>query len=688
MNVTELARKLKIPTKELLEILPVVGFDIGRRAIKIDDRQAQRVINSWPILLAKYKELTKGPEEIVQEAEIKAQGPKQVAIPPLIKVKDFAEVLKTPLSKVMAELMKNGVLSSMNEEIDFDTASITGQYLGFEIIPDVTREENHEKTTSEKLAGLLAEDDKTKLKPRPPVVVVMGHVDHGKTKLLDAIRKTNVMGGESGGITQHIGAYQVTVQPKAETSSRPKGGISHPPKRGRDDDAAGRIITFIDTPGHEAFTTMRSRGARVADIAILVIAADDSIQPQTKESIKIINSAGLPMIVAINKIDKPDANPEKVKQDLATLNLVPEEWGGKTICVPISAKAGTGIDDLLEMILLVTETEREKIMANPEKPAVGTIVESHINRGEGPVATVLIQNGTLKAGDLVEVGDSFYGKIRAMRDFKGESLAAALPSTPVKVIGLKAAPSVGDVLQVKEEIDKKKRFNKYQLTQQATDYSKPKETKKDEAKEVKTLNVILKGDVLGSIEAIIASLVKLDHPEAVVNIIAKGLGNISDSDVLRAEAGHAIIYGFHIKSTQAADNLAKEKKVEIKLYDIIYKLLEDAKSRLEAMLTPDIIRTELGRIKVLAIFRKESNYMVIGGSVTKGRVLPKAKVDVMREKVKIGTGFIAQLQVNKVDVNEAPTGRECGIRFEGKPVVEEGDNLEIYLEEVKDKKLN
>jgi len=661
MNVSELARKLKTTSKELLEILPKVGFDIGKRAIKIDDRQAQKIVEQWPILLKRYKEETSESKEPEEAVEQKIEEQKKVVIPSTVRVKDFAEKLKWPLSKVMAELMKNGVLSSMNEEIDFDTAAIIGQELGFEVILDDSQFGEKEKTTSEKLESLLAEDDKTKLRPRPPVVVVMGHVDHGKTKLLDAIRKTNVMAGESGGITQHIGAYQTEKN--------------------------NQVITFIDTPGHEAFTTMRSRGARVADIAILVIAADDSIQPQTKESIKIIKSAGLPMIVAINKIDKPDANPDKVKQDLAALNLTPEEWGGQTICVPISAKQGTGIDDLLEMILLVAETEKDNIMANPAKPAVGTIVESHIDKGEGPVATVLIQNGTLKYGDLVEVGGTFYGKIRAMKDFKGDDVTEAPPSMPVKILGIKAAPSVGDILQVSLGIDKKKRINKYQLTQKSVDYTRPLEIDKDNKKGIKSLNLILKADVLGSLEAIIASLNKLDHPEVKINIISKGLGNINDSDIQRAEAGKATILGFHVKLTTEAVNLAKEKKVEIKLYDIIYKLLEEAKSQLEELLSPEVIRTDLGRIKVLAVFRKEDHSMVVGGSVTKGSVLAGTKVDVWRGKVKLAKGQIVQVQVNKVDVNQAQTGQECGVRYEGKTIVEPGDILEIYQEEIKEKKL-
>ena len=660
MNVTELARKLKIPTKELLEILPAVGFDIGKRAIKIDNRTALKVTKNWHRLLAKYKEQVAEQEEEIKEVKDEVKEIKKVSIPSMIRVKDFSEKLELPISKVMTELMKSGVLSSMNEEIDFDTAAIVGQDLGFEIL-QADSDADQEEATSKKLETLLSDKDKANATPRPPVVVVMGHVDHGKTKLLDTIRATNVIDKESGGITQHIGAYQAEKK--------------------------GKLITFIDTPGHEAFTTMRSRGARVADIAILVVAADDSIQPQTKESIKIINSAKLPMIVAINKIDKPDANPEKVKQDLAAMNLTPEEWGGKTICVPISAKQGTGVDDLLEMILLVAETNSEDITANSEISAVGTIIESHVDKGEGPVATAVIQNGTLKKGDLVTVADTFYGKIRVMKDFANKDIAQAPPSTPVKILGLKAAPSVGDVLQVTNQIGRKAKVKKYQLKEQATAYTKPMETPKEGGKNLKTLNIILKSDVLGSLEAIIASLLQIEHPEVAVNIISKGLGNITENDVDRAESGNAIVLGFHVKPTQPAADLARDKKVDIKIYEVIYHLIDEVKAKLEELLSPEVIRTELGRLKVLAIFRKEKGAMVIGGKVTKGSIKNNVKVDVMKGKTVLATGHIVQLQVNKVDVPEAETGQECGIKYEGKPAIEEGDTLEAYTEEVKEKKL-
>src|SRR3989338_3710667 len=419
MNATELARKLKIPTKELLEILPAVGFDIGRRAIKIDNRQAQKIIEQWPRLLAEYKEKLAAVAATEEVVETKTEGPKKIAIPAVIRVRDFAQKLAIPLSKVMADLMKNGVLSSMNEEIDFDTASIVGQDLGFEVVSDNQSSGQEEKNKSETLETLLAETDKTKLKMRAPVVVIMGHVDHGKTKLLDAIRKTNVMEGESGGITQHIGAYQVETEHKG----------------------AKKTITFLDTPGHEAFKAMRSRGGQIADLAILVVAADDGLKPQTLESLAIIQKEKLPFIVAINKIDKESADIERVKKELTEVNILPEDWGGKTITAPISALKGQGIKELLDLALLVADMEELK--ADASGTAVGTIIESHIDKGEGPVATVLVQAGTLNREDLLIVGP-VAGKVKALKDWNGADVDRATPGMPVKILGLKNLPEVGE----------------------------------------------------------------------------------------------------------------------------------------------------------------------------------------------------------------------------------------------------
>jgi translation initiation factor IF-2 len=550
--------------------------------------------------------------------------------------------------------MKNGILSSMNEKIDFDTAAIIGTDLGFEIAPE--QEGERAELTDDK-SKLIIEEDKSKLKPRPPVIVVMGHVDHGKTKLLDTIRKTNVVEGEAGGITQHIGAYQISKK--------------------------GRLITFIDTPGHEAFSMMRSRGAKIADIAILIIAADDGIQPQTEESIKIIKSAKLPMVVAINKIDKPDANPDKIKQELAQRNLTPEDWGGKTICVPISAKHGQGVDELLETLLLVADLNKENITANPEGKTIGTVIESHIDKGEGPVATVLVQNGTLKIGDILFLNNFHYGKVKALKDFRGQLIDKATPSMPVRILGLKGVPTVGDIIEVGQKVTRDQKLKHYQLKSQAAAAYTPVVTKKDKDEEKPTVNLILKADVLGSLEALIASLDKMQHPDVNIKIIQKG----SESEVMLAEANKALILGFHVNATPAAANLAQEKNVEIKTYKIIYELLEENGKRIEELVKPEITRTPLGRLKVLALFRKEKDSQIVGGKVTKGKILPDAKINVIRDDEIIASGQITQLQVNKVDVNEAIVGQECGIKYEGKPIIQEGDFLEVYKEEVKKKKI-
>jgi translation initiation factor IF-2 len=663
MNVTELARKLRVPSKELLEILPEVGFDIGRRAIKIDNRQAQRIIEQWPRLIAEYRAKNQPVEDTTAPAEALDPKDRIITLPQYIAVKDFAQKLQISLPRVMTELMKNGILSSMNEKIDFDTASIIGQELGYEIVADESAADEVQAAKGKRLEDVLASQDKTKMISRPPVVVVMGHVDHGKTKLLDTIRETNIIDKESGGITQHMGAYQVEKR--------------------------GQLITFIDTPGHEAFTTMRSRGARVADVAILVIAADDSIQPQTKESIKIIKSADIPMVVAINKIDKPEANIEKVKQDLGALNLIPEDWGGKTICVPISAKAGTGIEDLLEMILLVAETEQANIVANPTSTAVGTVVESHVDKGEGTVATMLVQNGTLRRGDEVAVGGTYYGKVKAMKDFLGRDVETAPPSMPVKILGLKVAPSVGDILEAVTDGSVNRKINKYQMKQLAVDYVKPKESHKEGEGGVKTLNLVIKADVLGSLEAIISSLTSIDSSEVAVNIISKGLGTITENDIERADSAKAILIGFHVKIPANIEHAAKEKKIEIKQYDIIYKLIEDIRDILEKMLAPDVIRTDLGKLNVLALFNKEKDATVFGGVVTEGEVSMKDKVEVVRFNQVFGTGEVVQLQSNKVDVNSVVRGQQCGIKVKhsGKFSVEIDDVINVYREQIKEKKL-
>ena len=666
MNITELARKLQITTQELKDVLPTLGFDIGQRAIKVDDRQAHKIIESWPLLkkeLEKRKaaELAKlAPEE---EAGAAVKEKVKVKLPQVITVREFAARLNLPVTGVIKELMKNGILASLNERIDYETAAIVAEDMGF-LVEKVLEDETSGDFVGDKVKELMGKDEKSTLRPRPPVVVVMGHVDHGKTKLLDAIRKTHVMESEAGGITQHIGAYQATYK--------------------------DRILTFIDTPGHEAFTAMRSRGAKIADIAILVVAADDGVQPQTKEAIKIIEAAKIPFLVAINKIDKPEANIEKIKQELAALNLIPEDWGGKTICVPISAKQMTGIDGLLDMVLLIADMEKEKIVANPVRCALGTVIEAHIDKGEGPVATVLVQAGTLGKNENLTIDNVVYGRVRAMKNFRGEIVKEAGPGTPVKILGLKAAPQVGDILEVKSDLGECQRKIKATYTQR--DQVTVKKSTEEEEKKKKKLNVILKTDVLGSLEALLASFEKMDYPTVSLEIVSRGLGNITEAEVLQAEAIGAKIFGFNVLMGPNVEELARDKGVEIKIFNIIYNLIDEVKKGLEALLEVEIIRTELGKMKVVAIFRTEAASMIVGGKVEEGKInfdtkANPVKIKVLRKQEEIGEGILLQLQSAKSEVKEVAAGQECGIKFKGKPIIQVGDTLVFYKEEKRIKKL-
>ena len=647
MNVTELARILRITPQELRDKLPQLGFDIGQKAIKVDDKTAQRIIKEWYVLNKKleYKqeqEAQKQKETIKEKAEIQ--------VPAFITVRDFADLTKLPVSKVLAELMKNGIFASLNERIDFETASIIGTDLFINITPMAESAEAETKE-EDKLKDVLGKEKEENLIARAPIIVVMGHVDHGKTRLLDAIRSTNVVAGEAGGITQHVGAYQVVRN--------------------------NRHITFIDTPGHEAFTAMRSRGAKVADIAILVVAADDSVKPQTVEAHSIIKAANIPFIVAINKIDKPDANIEKTKQDLANmLNIVPEDWGGKTICAPVSAKEGKGVEELLDMVLLTADLEPENLKANPNTSAIGTVIESHINKGEGPVATILIQNGTLRVGDQLVYDNNIYGKVRALKNYKGESIEEAGPSTPAKIIGLKLAPSVGDILVVGDG-EKMKMKNIKGIASHRP--SVAKEAAEDE--NVKKVNVIIKSDVLGSAEAIEESLEKINTGDVKVKIIHRGLGNISDSDITRAEATGAQILGFNVKATPQIERLARDKNIVLKKYSIIYDLINDIKEQMQALVAPEIKKVDLGRLKVLAIFRTEHKSQILGGKVLEGKVEIDSMITVVRDKEFIAQGKLSKLQSGKQDVKSVEQDQECGIKYEGDPIIEVGDILEFYKEE-------
>jgi translation initiation factor IF-2 len=658
MNVTELARKIKLPTGELFDVLPLLGFDIGRRAIKINDAVANKIINNWPSYRRQLELLRAQARETEAQDALPVEK-KTVAIPQTIVVRDFADKAGLSVSTVLAQLMKSGIFVSMNEKIDFDTAAIIGADLNLEVV--AARDNGASSANQEnRVKTILASETKEHLRPRPPVIVVMGHVDHGKTKLLDAIRQTDVVAGEAGGITQHIGAYQIERQ--------------------------GRKITFIDTPGHEVFTAMRSRGAKVADVAILVVAADDGVKPQTVEACRIIEQTKLPFVVAINKIDKPEADIEKTKSELATkLKITPEEWGGKTICLPVSAKEGTGVAELLDNILLMADMEKDNIVANPLAPGVGTVIESHIDRGEGPVATILVQNGTLHAGDIMWLDAQPLGKIRLMRDYTGAALSAALPATPVRIAGLKAAPNIGDIIESGHD-DERVRLSKVRKYKSGNaGMAHVRENADSET--AKKLNIIIKSDVLGSAEAIEESLEKLSAAAVRVQVLKKGLGAITEGDIDRALASNAIVVGFNTPLPPAVETLARDKGVAVKTYRIIYELVNDIKKKMEELAGAETVRHDIARAKVLAIFKTENAGQVIGGHIESGVMEPKTKVEVWRGTELVAAGEITNVQAGKQNVTRVEAGQECGLAFNGQPVIAVGDILRAYREEKKEVKL-
>ena len=657
MNLTQLARILKVTPQELRDTLPQIGFDIGQKAIKVDNKTAQRIIKNWSYLLKKLK---KEKEEAAKQDETEAkteQEIKKINIPPFITVRDLAQTADLPVSDILAELMHNGIFASMNEKIDYETAAVIGTDLGLEIT--LSEEDEEEIDEKNKLEDILKNEETKKLKTRPPIIVVMGHVDHGKTSLLDAIRNTNVIEGEAGGITQHIGAYQIQKNK--------------------------RTITFIDTPGHEAFTAMRSRGARVADIAILVVAADDGVKPQTIEAFRIIEATQIPYIIAINKIDKEGADINKAKQELSSkLNITPEDWGGKTVCVPISAKVGTGIEDLLDMVLLAADTESKNMQANVEAQAAGTVIESHVDKSAGPVATILIQNGTLRLGDQLCFNNQVYGKVRSLENYLGQEVNSATPSTPVKILGLKIAPEVGDILEVGDGIKIKKHKLK---TKKQDSQLKHQENNDDDNDDLVKLNLILKTDVLGLAEAICESLEKINTADVKAKIIHRGLGNINEGDIKRAEDNNAQIIAFNVNTPSSVEEILRNSNVKVNSFNIIYDLIDYVRGEMEALLQPNKERVDLGRLKVLAVFRTENDSQIVGGKVLDAKIEADSLIEVIQNDVVAANGKLIKLQSGKQDVSEIEANQECGIKYEGKPIIQEGDILQFYKEVVTERKL-
>ncbi len=582
--------------------------------------------------------------------EIAKKTPLTVKIPDEIAVSELASRMKKTGAEVVKCLMKNGVMASMSDVIDFDTAAIIAEEMGCKVEKEVII------TIEERLID-TAEDKEEDLVLRAPVVVVMGHVDHGKTSLLDYIRSAHVTAGEAGGITQHIGAYQVEV--------------------------GGKTITFLDTPGHEAFTAMRARGAMITDIAILVVAADDGIMPQTVESISHAKAAGIPIIVAINKMDKPEANPERIKQQLTEYELVPEEWGGETIICPISAKTGMGIDNLLEMVTLTADVKELK--ANPNRSAHGAVVEARLDKGRGPVATLLIQNGTLNQGDVIIAGTAV-GRVRAMTTANGEKVEHAGPSVPVEIIGMAEVPSAGDDFHAVADERMARELAEQRKADQklAADSTLGKVTLEDlfsqiQAGEMKNLNIIVKADVQGSAEAVKASLEKISNEEVRVRVIHCAVGAISESDVMLAATSGAIIVGFNVRPDANAKTSAARDHVDMRMYRVIYDAIEEIETAMKGMLSPKFQEEEIGHAEVRSVFRITGVGMVAGCYVTDGRVQRGAQMRLLRDNVVIYDGAIASLQRFKDSVKEVAAGYECGITFEKRQDIKEGDIVEAYL---------
>jgi translation initiation factor IF-2 len=640
MDISTLSKQLNMSSTQLRYKIREAGFFVSPRANKIDNQLAKQILN------------TLGEKKAEPD---KNAPPKEVSLPKVITVKELATKLSLDITVVIKKLIQNGVMATINEEIDYDTAAIVAADLGFNV------SEVQEQTTRLGLGFVTDEIKKEQIEKsgefiiRPPMVAIMGHVDHGKTTLLDMIRSTKVVDTEAGRITQHIGAYQV--------------------------ERKGKKITFLDTPGHEAFAAMRARGANVTDIIVLVVAADDGVKPQTIEVINRAKLTATPMIVAINKVDKPDANIERVKKELGDFGVMIEDWGGTVPVAKISGLTGSGVDDLLDLILL--QAEVLDLKANPTGAVLGTVIESHVSRTLGPVASVVVQNGTLNLADIVAAGKAF-GKVRSMMDARGTKLKTAGPSTPVQITGLSDVTNVGDILKTYPTLDEAKIYSTAVI-------------RSDRAKKIagsrklnvlgKELNLIIKVDVQGSLEAINEALAKLKNTEVKVNILEEGVGEINENDVLRAASSNGILIGFHTRLSVQAAKLAQSKKVAVQQYDIIYELVEDLTHQVVEMLTPEVLRTDLGRAKILAIFRTEKEKMIIGGNVAEGKIKDGAQFEIKRGDDIIGKGNVLELQQSKIKSKEVLVGSEFGASIKSSTKIAEGDVLVVFEESVRKKTL-
>jgi translation initiation factor IF-2 len=585
---------------------------------------------------------------------------KKIILPYSISVRKLAEKMDTSPIQVIKVLMANGVMASINQNVDFDTAAVVASELGFEPELEVIEEEATEEKGEVPLwRRIIADEDEADLVSRPPVVTMLGHVDHGKTSLLDAIRQTNVAGGEEGGITQHIGAYQ----------------IQH----------GDRKITFLDTPGHSAFTSMRARGAQGADIVVLVVAADDGVMPQTREAASHAKAARVPIIVALNKMDLPSANPELAKRQLSEIELVPDEWDGDTIIVPVSAKEKTGLDDLMEAILLVSDNKN--IKANPSGDVFGTVVEAEVDKFRGVMATLLLQNGTINVGDTILAGKA-HGRIKAMFDFHGNRIESADPSTPIAVMGLNDVPQAGDIFRVVESEKEARAIVDDLESQEETLTRAPKTTLEDlfaklQAGEEQELRLIVKADVQGSLEPIVNSIEEIadKQPDVSINILHQETGEITENDVMLATASDAIVIGFAVDADNAAQRLAETEGISIRLYTIIYRLIEDIEKALKGLLEPEMVEKTIGKAKVLATFKVSRFKVAAGCRVVDGEIRRNAKIRVKRNDEIIFDGEIGSLKRGKEDVREVREGFECGIALKKFHEFKEGDMLECYIVE-------